>query len=138
MTSSQLECYLFLKSVSIQIGKRSDPLICHEGKITFKTEPEQQKANGRLFPFGIFHLLHARKYSRDAMFYLIGILPEYQNRGVTAIIFNEFYHTFQKRKIDMCYRTPELAENTAIVLTSDHTWYGDPARITSAARPCPR
>ena len=73
-----------------------------------------QKANGRLFPFGIFHLLHARKYSRDAMFYLIGILPEYQNKGVTAIIFNEYYETFRKRKIDMCYRTPELAENTAI------------------------
>lgn len=73
-----------------------------------------QKANGKLFPFGIFHLLHAKKYSRDAIFYLIGIKPEYQSKGVTAIIFNEFYHTFQKRKIENCIRTPELEDNIAI------------------------
>lgn len=73
-----------------------------------------QKANGKLFPFGIFHLLHARKNSKDAIFYLIGIKPEYQSKGVTAIIFNEFYHTFKKRGVENCIRTPELEENTAI------------------------
>ena len=73
-----------------------------------------QKANGKLFPFGIFHLLRAKKYSRDAIFYLIGIKPEYQSKGVTAIIFNEFYHTFKKRKIENCIRTPELEDNIAI------------------------
>ena len=52
-----------------------------------------QKAKGKLFPFGIFHLLKARKKSKDVIFYLIGIRPDYQNKGVTAIIFNEFYHT---------------------------------------------
>lgn len=73
-----------------------------------------QKANGKLFPLGIFHLLHARKNSKDAIFYLIGIKPEYQSKGVTAIIFNEFYHTFKKRGVENCIRTPELEENTAI------------------------
>lgn len=73
-----------------------------------------QKAKGRLFPFGVFHLLKARKDSKDVIFYLIGIRPDYQNKGVTAIIFNEFYHTFSKKGIDNCIRTPELEENTAI------------------------
>ena len=73
-----------------------------------------QKANGKLFPFGIFHLLKARKQSKDVIFYLIGIRPDYQNKGVTAIIFNEFYHTFKKRGVVNCIRTPELEENTAI------------------------
>lgn len=73
-----------------------------------------QKANGRLFPFGIFHLLSAKKRSKDVIFYLIGIHPEYQNKGVTAIIFNEYYHTFKKKGIVNCIRTPELEENTAI------------------------
>ena len=73
-----------------------------------------QKANGKLFPFGIFHLLRARKKSKDVIFYLIGIHPEYQNKGVTAIIFNEFYHTFKKRGVVNCIRTPELEENVAI------------------------
>jgi hypothetical protein len=48
-----------------------------------------QKAKGKLFPFGFYHLLKARKDSKDVVFYLIGVAPEYQNKGVTAIIFDE-------------------------------------------------
>lgn len=73
-----------------------------------------QKANGKLFPFGLFHLLKARKNSKDVLFYLIGIHPEYQNKGVTAIVFNEYYNTFTEKGIKNCIRTPELEENTAI------------------------
>ena len=73
-----------------------------------------QKANGKLFPFGVYHLLQAKKKSKDVIFYLIGVHPEYQNRGVTAIIFNEYYKTFKAKGIENCIRTPELEENTAI------------------------
>lgn len=73
-----------------------------------------QKAKGKLFPFGFYHLLKARKYSKDVVFYLIGVAPEYQNKGVTAIIFNEYYKTFSEKGIVNCIRTPELEENHAI------------------------
>lgn len=73
-----------------------------------------KKANGKLFPFGLFHLLNARKHSKDVLFYLIGIQPEYQNKGVTAIVFDEFYKTFEKKGIRNCIRTPELEDNHAI------------------------
>ncbi|WP_127019068.1 GTP cyclohydrolase [Flagellimonas beolgyonensis] len=73
-----------------------------------------QKANGKLFPFGVFHLLNAKKNSKDVIFYLIGIHPKYQNKGVTAIIFNEYHYTFKKRGVVNCIRTPELEENMAI------------------------
>ncbi|OSY87895.1 GTP cyclohydrolase [Tenacibaculum holothuriorum] len=73
-----------------------------------------QKANGKLFPFGIFHLLKARKSSKNVTFYLIGVEPEYQNKGVTAIIFDEFMQVFQQKGIEYCIRTPELEENEAI------------------------
>lgn len=73
-----------------------------------------QKANGRLFPTGIFHLLNAKKHSKDVIFYLIGIHPEYQNKGITAVIFNEYYKTFTEKGIVNCIRTPELEENVAI------------------------
>ena len=75
-----------------------------------------QKANGRLFPFGFWHLLKAKKYSKDVVFYLIGVHPDYQNKGVTAIIFDEYYKTFTKKGIQTCIRTPELLENNAIHL----------------------
>lgn len=73
-----------------------------------------KKANGKLFPFGFIHLLKARKTSKDVVFYLIGIHPEYQNKGVTAIIFEEYYNTFKENGIINCFRTPELADNHAI------------------------
>jgi GNAT superfamily N-acetyltransferase len=73
-----------------------------------------QKANGKLFPFGLFHLLNAKKNSKDIIFYLIGVHPDYQNKGVTAIIFEEYYKTFKEKGIENCFRTPELATNTAI------------------------
>ena len=73
-----------------------------------------QKAKGKLFPFGIFHLLLAKYFNKDAVFYLIGIDPEYQSKGVPALIFKEYHQVFTKKGVEMCYRTPELANNTAI------------------------
>jgi GNAT superfamily N-acetyltransferase len=75
-----------------------------------------QKANGKLFPFGFLHLLNARKNSKDVVFYLIGVHPDYQNKGVTAILFKEYHKTFSEKGIENCIRTPELADNTAIHL----------------------
>jgi hypothetical protein len=73
-----------------------------------------QKANGKLFPFGLFHLLKARKQSKDMIFYLIGVHPKYLNKGLTAILFHECWITFNEKGIQNCIRTPELEENTAI------------------------
>ena len=56
----------------------------------------------------------AKKQSKDVLFYLIGVLPEYQNKAVTAIIFKEYYETFKEKGIINCFRTPELADNLAI------------------------
>lgn len=72
-----------------------------------------QKTKGKLFPFGIFHLLKA-KYKNDTVIaYLIGVHPDYQNKGVTAIIFDEFYKTVQKNGVKKLVRTPELEDNLA-------------------------
>ncbi|MCF6212659.1 MAG: GTP cyclohydrolase [Flavobacteriaceae bacterium] len=73
-----------------------------------------QKANGKLFPFGIFHLLYAKKHSKDVISYLIGVHPNYQNKGINAIMFRDFQYVFEKLKIENYIRTPELADNTAI------------------------
>ncbi|MDT0557388.1 GTP cyclohydrolase [Ichthyenterobacterium sp. W332] len=73
-----------------------------------------QKMNGKLFPFGFMHLLQAKKKAKTVTFYLIGVLPEYQNKGVTAIIFEEFWQTFNAKGIELCVRGPELDDNEAI------------------------
>jgi len=75
-----------------------------------------QKAKGKLFPFGLYHLLKARKNSKDVIFYLIGVRPDYQNKGVHAIIFDQYAKTFAPLGIENCIRTPELEDNEAIKL----------------------
>ncbi len=73
-----------------------------------------QKAKGKLFPFGIFHLLKARKNAKTVTSYLIGVDPQYQNKGITAIIFSDFTNSFNALGVETIVRTPELEDNTAI------------------------
>ncbi len=73
-----------------------------------------QKANGKLFPFGIFHLLKARKNPEAVTSYLIGVEDSYKNKGVTAIIFDEYTKVCNLKGVKSMVRTPELEENEAI------------------------
>lgn len=75
-----------------------------------------RKANGKIFPFGWWHLLQAGKHNDRANFYLIGIHPEYQRRGVTSIIFKEIYDVFKKKGVRILETNPELEENKSIQL----------------------
>lgn len=75
-----------------------------------------KKANGKLFPFGWSHILKAQKKNDTAAFYLIGIDPEYQGKGVTAIIFEEMQYLFNSKGISKVETNPELVENTAVQL----------------------
>ncbi len=75
-----------------------------------------KKANGKLLPFGWKYLLDAQKKNDTAAFYLIGIDPEYQGKGVTAIIFEEMQNLFNSKGIETVETNPELKENTAVQL----------------------
>ncbi|MBF04774.1 MAG: GTP cyclohydrolase [Flavobacterium sp.] len=89
-----------------------------------------KKAKGKLFPFGFYHLLQARKHSKEAVFYLIGVTPEYQSKGITAIIFEEYYKIFKAKGIHTCVRTPELEENNAV----HNLWKHFDSKITKRRR----
>ncbi|MDT8347007.1 MAG: GNAT family N-acetyltransferase [Flavobacteriaceae bacterium] len=73
-----------------------------------------QKAKGKLLPFGWYHLWRAQKVNDKAAFYLIGIAPEYQGKGVTSIIFHEVYKLFQREGINKAETNPELEDNVAV------------------------
>ena len=73
-----------------------------------------QKSQGKLWPFGWWHFLQAGKKNDRANFYLIGIHPEYQRRGVTAIIFKEIFVRFNKMGIKFAETNPELEENKGV------------------------
>ncbi|MDG1063230.1 MAG: GNAT family N-acetyltransferase [Flavobacteriaceae bacterium] len=73
-----------------------------------------KKANGRLFPFGWLHILKAQYINDTAAFYLIGIHPDYQGKGVTSILFDEIQNLFNRKGIVVGESNPELKENTAV------------------------
>tara|TARA_A200000113_G_scaffold138858_1_gene124802 strand:+ start:204 stop:1340 length:1137 start_codon:yes stop_codon:yes gene_type:complete len=73
-----------------------------------------KKANGKMYPFGFLHFLKAMYFNNRASFYLIGVHPKYQNKGVTAIIFNEMQKTFNKNGYNIVETNPELEENSSI------------------------
>ncbi|MDP9957960.1 GNAT superfamily N-acetyltransferase [Epilithonimonas hungarica] len=80
-----------------------------------------QKSKGKLFPFGWWHFLQAGKKNDRANFYLIGIHPDYQRRGVTSIIFKEIFDRFTKMGIKYAETNPELEENKNVqVLWQDY------------------
>ena len=115
----QIENYKkrFLKFVNPDFIKC---IIDNEGKlICFSiTMPSFTKAlksiNGKLTFLNSYHILKAMYFNDRASFYLIGIRPDYQNKGIPAIIFNEMQKLFNKQKITIVETNPELEENTAI------------------------
>jgi len=70
-----------------------------------------QKSNGRLFPFGFIHLLKAMKKNDLIDLYLIGVLPEFQGKGVNAILFSELIKIFAHKNIAKAETNVELENN---------------------------
>ena len=72
-----------------------------------------RKCRGRLFPFGWYHLLKALKAKRmtDFDLLLIAVRPDYQDKGVTALIFNEMTPYFTKYGIQRVETTGILETN---------------------------
>lgn len=73
-----------------------------------------QKAKGKLFPFGFLHLLKAKKKHDTVEFYLIGVAPEYQSKGIPSLLFDYYHPIFSKNGVTKCVSTPELEDNLAI------------------------
>lgn len=57
------------------------------------------KCKGRLFPTGIFHLLHDVKHYDQTDMYSIGIKHKYKNTGVNFVIVMKIIQNFQKNGV---------------------------------------
>ena len=75
-----------------------------------------QKAQGRLFPFGWWHIIKALKikHSQIVEFLFIAVKPEYQNKGINAIPFNILNPTMVKMGFKLAETNPELVDNTKV------------------------
>ncbi len=75
-----------------------------------------QKAKGKLFPFGWYHLLKALKWGRpDTLdLLLVGIKPEYQNKGVNALLFTDLIPAYNSLGLRYAESNPELETNDKV------------------------
>lgn len=74
-----------------------------------------QKARGHLFPFGWIHLLKALKSKPKVIdLYLTGVLPEYQSKGVNALLFNDLIPVYNRLGVVYAESNPELENNSAV------------------------
>lgn len=72
-----------------------------------------RKSGGKLFPFGWLRMLRALKAKKMKHFdlLLIGVRPDYQDKGVTAVIFNEQIPYYAKYGIEEVETTSILETN---------------------------
>lgn len=72
-----------------------------------------QKAKGRLWPFGWFHLLRTLFWKRPEVLdlLLVAVRPDYQGKGANALLFTDLIPIYQKLGYKYAESNPELEEN---------------------------
>lgn len=73
-----------------------------------------KKNNGKLFPFGFLRIMKALKKYDTIDFYFIAVDPIHQNKGVTALIFEDGIKTGIKKGVKWAETGPELELNRQI------------------------
>ena len=72
-----------------------------------------QKADGRLFPTGWYHLLKALKWKHEdtVEMLLVGVHPDYQGMGVNALFFDNLIPIYNKYGFKWAETGPQLEDN---------------------------
>lgn len=72
-----------------------------------------QKAKGKIFPFGWYHLVRALKWKSEekAELLLIAVRPDYQGLGVNALFFDDLIPVYNKRHFKWAETGPQLEDN---------------------------
>jgi len=75
-----------------------------------------QKAKGKMLPFGWYHLLKALFIKKPKILdlLLVGVKPEYQSKGVNALLFYDLIPVYQQLGFEYGESNPELEDNKKV------------------------
>ena len=74
-----------------------------------------QKSQGKMFPFGWWHLLKGLKGKNDRVdLLLVAVKPQYQGKGVNALLFTDLIPAYNKYGFKWAESNPELESNAAV------------------------
>ena len=82
-----------------------------------------QKAKGKLFPFGWYHLAKAlflNKRAKMLDLLLVAVKPEYQNKGVNALLFYDLIPVYKELGFEYAETNPELEINEKVQAQWDY------------------
>ena len=73
-----------------------------------------KKSRGRLFPLGFLRILRALRHNDTLEALMIGVLPEYQAKGATVLMFKYIHERCIKRGIKKMILNPQLETNLKV------------------------
>ena len=75
-----------------------------------------QKAKGKMLPFGWYHLMKALFFKKPQVLdlLLVGVKPEYQSKGVNALLFYDLVPVYQQMGFKYGESNPELEVNKKV------------------------
>lgn len=121
MTEKQIDQYVnmyvpVLDLRMVTIIENADHEIVGVGISMASLSRALQKAKGKLWPFGWFHLLKALKWKRPKVLdlLLVGIRPDYQGKGVNALLFTDLIPIYQEMGFEYAESNPELEVNDKV------------------------
>lgn len=79
-----------------------------------------KRCRGKLFPLGFLHILKALKSYEFIDMLMIGVVPEYQQKGLNAVIFDHLNTNFIKLGVKKVVANPQLDNNTAVLNIFDY------------------
>ncbi len=121
MTERQIDQYvnmyvpvLDLRMVSIVENEQNE--IVAVGISMASLSEALQRAKGKLFPFGWVHLLKALMLKRPKMLdlLLVAVRPDYQGKGVNALLFTDLIPVYKKLGFEYAESNPELEMNDKV------------------------
>ncbi|MDR3129419.1 MAG: hypothetical protein LBU03_04170 [Tannerellaceae bacterium] len=121
LTERQIDYYLSIYMPMLRLDlvtlivRREDRQLVGFGISLPSLSEAMRKAGGRFFPLGWFYLLRALKRKPTVVdLYLIAIHPEYQNKGVNALLFNDLIPIYRRLRVHYAESNPELEGNMAV------------------------
>lgn len=122
LTARQIDSYIemyigILRLENVSLVVDADDKLVGVGISMPSLSRALRKANGRLFPLGWAHLLRAlRGHNPVVDLLLVAIKPEYQSKGVNALLFKDLIPVFQNNGYEYAESNLELEENANVQL----------------------
>ncbi len=120
LTDEQVDLYMkqylpFIRKDFIKIVLNERDEMVGFGLTMPSLSKAMKRAGGRLFPFGLLHLLWARTFNDSLDLVLIGVREEWRNKGVHALIFHEILEKVLSGGFRHIYVNPMLEHNSQVL-----------------------